>query len=158
MKYAAYLGMMGYLALTWALGRTLPDSAEHRDFWILPWVATGLFVLMPTFIVFIKKYPTKLINFHGKDRERFRALDRDGQLAVAGQMEGLLWFSNVHMAVLFALIQWTTWATAVGQGADWHIVPILLGAMLPTPFILIVYLPRLMKELKRQELRMKAQA
>lgn len=158
MKYAAYIGMMGYLALTWVLGRSLPESANSTEFWILPWVAVGLFVLMPVLIYFIRKYPSKTINFNGKDRQRFKALDREGQLAVAVHVESLLWFTNVHMALLFGLIQWFTWATVVGQGADWHIVPILLGAMLPTPFILIVYLPRTMNELKRQEARMRAQA
>jgi len=158
MKNAAYLVMMGYLVLTWVFGRSLSETEAAGDYWVMPWVAVALFVLMPALLFFVKKYPAKLINFHGKDRERFKALDREGQRAVVGHVEGLIWFSNLHIILLFAFIQWTVWASAVGQGADWHMVPVLVVAFLPTPIVLIVYLPRMTNELKRQEARMRAQA
>ena len=84
------------------------------------------------------------------DRKRFLALPPKHQAPVIARMQDFLYGFSAPLILLMGAIQWTMYRAAVGREGTADVLVVLLASFLLTPLVLIVWLPRIQAELRRQ--------
>lgn len=124
-----------------------PDRWGGRSTWwwmpVLALVMTGFFAVIARWAM---RNPGR-VNMPGKDR--LLALPPERQRPVLVRTADLLWFTNALTLLLFGVIQWSIYHTAITGPSQGLSVAVLLLAVGMGPMILLG-LPWIDAELKRQ--------
>lgn len=114
---------------------------------LLPAIATALVLLATLGGGLLERFP-RSINI--PDREAFLALPPARRRAVIERVRELLLAVALESALVMSVVQWTIWRRAHGGDATQGLMITLGLAILSTPLLLAVFLPRIQGEVDRQ--------
>lgn len=117
------------------------------SWFLLPLLTLGIVALNYGIAAALPGRP-HLINLPGK--EQFLALPPERQAPVVARMQELLYGFTAPLVVLMGAVQASMYRAAVGVESRGDTVAILLLSVLMTPVMLVVWLPRIQRELSRQ--------
>ncbi len=131
-----------------------PDGAVTRwdDRSPLSWLGIPIFAALMTAFMYglARLLPGRpgLINI--PDQDRFRALPPHRQAPVIERATEMLYGVSSLMLVVFGVVQWTRYRTALGADPEPYIALILVVALLTTPVIFVLWVPPIQREVERQ--------
>jgi uncharacterized membrane protein len=118
----------------------------------LSWFAVPLIALALTavnyfFARLLPRWP-HLINLPNK--QRFLALPAERRGPVIERIREFLHGISIPLILIMIVVQVSIYRTAVGNPSVGYTIAILLGSLLLTPVILMLWLPRIQSEIDRQ--------
>lgn len=122
-------------------------SATAGSWFLLPGVATLVVVLLHVVQRFTRQRPG-LLNIPG--REQLLALPAERQAPVIARASDMMEGTITIMLLIFCAVQGGLWHTAHGGSSETMLVVVLPLALLSTPLVLGIWLPRITNELERQ--------
>lgn len=117
------------------------------SWFLLPALATALLLLVIVVTRLASRRPA-LLNIPGK--EQLLALPPARQAPVLAEAAGLIDGSSALMMAVFGAAQYARWHVANGGSSDTVLLLVLPLAVLSTPLVLGLWLPRITNELERQ--------
>jgi uncharacterized membrane protein len=88
--------------------------------------------------------------FNFPDKQRFLDLPPNRQAPVIDRMREFLYGLALPLLCLFATLQWMIYRTSLGADPRPYVAATLVAGALMTPLILILWLPRIQREVRRQ--------
>lgn len=131
---------VGTTGITWT-------DATALSWFLLPAVATATLLLVRMMAGVIAARP-RWLNIPGK--ERLLALPPERQAPVLRRAIDMMHGTITVTLLIFIAVQYGLWHTARGGSADTMLVLVLPLAVLSTPLVLGIWLPRVSEELERQ--------
>ena len=123
-------------------------TARTAGSWFLiPLVTIGTVALNYAIAALLPARP-HLMNL--PDRGRFLALPPERRAPVIARMQDFLYGFSAPLIVLLGAVQWAMYRAAVGTQGAGDVVVVLLASFLLMPLVLVVWLPRIQGELRRQ--------
>ena len=126
--------------ITWA-------STSPASWFLLPGLATLVVVLLHVVQRFARQRPG-LLNIPG--REQLLALPAERQAPVIARAVDMMEGTIAVMLLIFCAVQAGLWHAAHGGSSETVLVVVLPLALLSTPLVLGIWLPRITNELERQ--------
>jgi hypothetical protein len=126
------------------------DRWEERSvasWYLLPGLALALVGLNYGLARVLPRRP-HLFNF--PEKKQFLELPPERREPVIDRMQDFLYGLSIPLLLLFGFIQWTIYRTANGDDPQPYVLANLVIAVLMTPLLLVLWLPRIQREVRRQ--------
>lgn len=127
-----------------------PTRWAATSFWswfIGPIIGFGLIALNYGIAAAAPRFPDH-VNI--PDKKKYQELPLERKLRVLAVTQNLLYVLSTPLLILFLLIQYGSWITSQGGSATPYMVTALILAILMTPGIMIFFLPKVQRVLKRE--------